>query len=212
MIPKIIHQMWVGPPLPETFKRWTEEWKALHPDWEFIMWGQERDLPPLRNQDIYDRAGELCRGYEGQLRADVARYELLYRFGGVWLDVDFEPLKPIDGLLEGVECFTAWEIQDTYANNAIFGCVPGHPFLKDLIDGLPASIAAHPNMGPWKISGPRYMTLVLERHPEVKVFDQKVFYPIGCREIAKLGSRKHYGDAWAVHFWNNTHRKKGKRL
>eukprot|EP00968_Pinguiococcus_pyrenoidosus_P005749 scaffold374_cov271-Pinguiococcus_pyrenoidosus.AAC.13 len=34
--------------------------------------------------------------------SDIVRYELLYRFGGVYVDVDFVPLQPLDGFLQRV--------------------------------------------------------------------------------------------------------------
>ena len=35
-------------------------------------------------------------------RADVLRYEILRRHGGVYVDVDVECLRPLDDLLTGV--------------------------------------------------------------------------------------------------------------
>jgi mannosyltransferase OCH1-like enzyme len=199
--------------MPERFREFGALWCELHPDWQMKLW-DETTIPALVNQDLYDRAEEVAPAYVGQLRSDIARYEILYREGGVYLDVDFECLRPIDELLVDVECFVAWEIQEQYLNNAIIGSIPGHPFLKALIDGLPASVAANPGMGPWKVSGPRYMTATHQAYdgPEVTVFPRKWFYPVGCREIKNLGRTYLYADAYALHWWNNTHRKKGKTL
>ncbi|NLE11965.1 MAG: hypothetical protein GX630_10710 [Actinobacteria bacterium] len=211
-IPHLFHFIWVdgSPPLPGIFKGFVKRWEELHPDWEIRWWSTPDG--PLQNQDLYDHASAICHPYEGQFRSDIWRYEILWKHGGVYVDVDFEPFKPLDSLLEDVECFTAWELQDQYANNAIFGCTPGHPFLRDLIDELPGSVASHPEFGPWMISGPRHMTRTLAKHPEVKVFPQAMFYPIGCKHIDRLGHPEHYGDAWAVHWWNNAHRRRGKSL
>ena len=32
-IPKIIHQIWLGSPLPERYKQWQRTWTDNHPDW-----------------------------------------------------------------------------------------------------------------------------------------------------------------------------------
>ena len=122
--------------MPEAFAEFADGWKRLHPDWDYRLWG-DGDLPPLRNQDLYDRAHEIAPGFEGQLCSDIVRYELLYQFGGVWIDTDFECLKPIDDLMRGVVCLAAWEIQDRVANNAIMGADHGHPLIGRLIRGLP---------------------------------------------------------------------------
>lgn len=213
MIPHVFHQIWVGPQMPSLFAQFSLGWQEFHPDWELVLW-DESTIPVLENQRIYDTAEQRCPSCMGQLRSDIARYEILFKHGGVYLDVDFECLKPIDPLLEGIDCFTAWEIQDQYANNAIFGAVPGHPFLRALIDGLEDSLAAHPDSGPWKVSGPRYMTSVLEQYdgPPVTIFPESWLYPIRCRDISKLGTRRLYKDAYAVHWWNHTHQKRGKVL
>ena len=36
IIPKIIHQIWLGSPVPEYLKTLMESWKALHPDWQYL--------------------------------------------------------------------------------------------------------------------------------------------------------------------------------
>lgn len=211
MIPRHLHAIWVGPPLPPTFQEFLEGWRQLHPAWGFTLWNEE-NMPPLENQNLYDHVSDFCPGFEGQLRSDIARYEILWRHGGVYLDVDFEPIKPIDALLEGAECFTAWEIQDQVANNAIFGCSPGHPFMRYLIDGLEESIRRNPGKRPSKVSGPHYMTAKLRQYgQDVTVYDRAMFYRIGCKDLHRL-SEPHHPEEWARHYWNNQHRIKGKTL
>jgi len=209
IIPKVLHQIWVGPPMPEQFALWAEAWQELHPGWQYRLWNEE-NMPALANADLYNRASDLCPGFEGQLRSDVARYEILLEHGGVYLDVDFEPQRPLDGLLEGVRCFAAWEIQNRVANNAIFGAEPGHPFLRDLVSGLSASVLGNPGKRPSKVSGPHYMTHQLVCHPEVVVFDRELFYPYACDELHRATER--FPKAYAIHHWNNQRRLRRKPL
>ena len=126
MIPKLIHRIWLGPPMPPEHEAFGRRWEELYPDWEMWLWG-EAALAGLgmQNQDLYDRAEELAPGFEGQLRSDVARYEILYRYGGLYVDTDFEPLRSFEDRLPGLSCFFAWEHQDEVANNAIMGADPG---------------------------------------------------------------------------------------
>jgi len=168
-------------------------------------------LPPLANQHLYDRASEYCPGFEGQLRSDIARLEILEQYGGVYIDVDFEPIRAIDPLLEGVECFMAWEIQGMVANNAIIGARPRHPFIGRLIDGLEDSITGNPGKRPSKISGPHYVTAQLRKDGDgVKIFDRDMFYRIGCKELSRL-SEPHHPSEWARHHWNNQQRLKSMK-
>ena len=214
MIPNHFHAVWVGPPLPDAFRKFMEGWRRLHPAWGFTLWAQECELPPMRNQDLYDRAEELCPGFEGQLRSDIARLEILHTHGGVYVDTDFEAIRPIDRLLEGLDCFAAWERQDTVANNAILGCSRGHAFIKHLIDALPASVLGNPGRRPSKVSGPHFLTAELRKWKgePVEVFPQKWFYPVRCDELAKLHDSECYPEAYALHWWGNQHRLKGRPL
>ncbi len=195
--------------MPEVFRDFAEGWRRLHPDWEFCMWGRD-GLPPLRNQDLFDRAAVLCPGLEGQLRADILRYELLYQYGGVWIDTDFECRKAIDPLLEGVECFASW-VTDDWLNNAIMGAVPGHPFIRRLIDGLPASLAAHPNAAPRVVSGPQYLTWIWRKDPAgVTLFPKESFHPYLWNELDRADEP--FPEAYAVHHWGNRRRERGRPL
>lgn len=195
--------------MPEQYRVFAEGWQRLHPDWKYDLW-DDATLPPLQNQDLYDRADELCPGLAGQLRSDVVRYELLHRFGGVWVDVDFECLKPIDELLAGVGCFVAW-VNDEYVNNALMGASRRHRFIKRLIDGLPASIAAHPGEAPRVVSGPQYLTKQWRADDGgLTVFPKEYFYPYLWNELSRSG--RSFSDAFAVHHWGNRRRERGRPL
>ena len=194
--------------MPEIFQEFSRGWQRLHPNWRLILWGQAKELPPLVNRDLYDRASEICPGYEGQLRSDIVRYELLYQYGGVWIDTDFECLKPIDGLLDGVECFLAWNNPGKWLNNAIMGAEARHPFMERLIEGLPESVAAHPGKMPRVITGPQYLTPMWREDPDgITIFDKPLFYPYLWNQL-KHGTSK-FPDAYGVHHWYNRRRERG---
>lgn len=178
------------------------------PGWTLRHWDGPDELYPLANQDVYDRAGEISAAHAGQLRADVLRYEILYRHGGVYVDADFECLRPIDPLLEGVRCFAAWEVPDTWINNAILGCEPGHPFLGRLIDGLAANVEAHLRFRPNRMTGPQYLTPVWREHgaaDQVTIFDKDLFYPYLWDELGRASES--FPGSWAVHHWLNARRR-----
>src|SRR5258706_7822303 len=93
MIPRKLHEVWLGPrEFPVT---WANAWRDLHPGWDYRVW-YERDIRalPLVNVTAFD--AYLARGqYAGA--ADVARVEILLRDGGVYTDVDSEPLRSLEG-------------------------------------------------------------------------------------------------------------------
>ena len=93
-IPKIIHQIWVGDaPIPEHCAKFVEDMKAIHPDWEHKLWGNEiftevyKDDPFLQN---YITNPDL---YKWAFISDRIRLLLLRDFGGVYCDVDAKPIR-----------------------------------------------------------------------------------------------------------------------
>ena len=94
-LPKIIHQLWVGPPLPLHIYQMMQTWKEHHPTWEVKLW---TEAPPLVNQDLWDNAEKISPKAPEQFRSDVARYEILYHDGGIWADADFVCQRPFDAL------------------------------------------------------------------------------------------------------------------
>lgn len=196
--------------MPDAHAEFALGWQRLHPDWEYRLW-TEADLPRLHNQDLYDRAEDLCPGFEGQLRSDVVRYELLLQYGGVWVDTDFECLKPLDGLLKDVSCFAAYERQGHIVNNAILGCEPGHTFMLRLVANLNASVTGRKGRRPSKVSGPHYLTDQYRRDPlNLTVFSEHLFYPYRCDQLDHAGAS--FPDAYAVHHWANQRRLRRKPL
>lgn len=198
VIPQVFHSIWVGPPMPAHLRDYLATWRRLHPGWHHRMWG-EADLDWLQNQPLFDAAAQLS-SRPGQFRSDVARYEILHRFGGVYVDCDFEARKPIDDLVAGAACFAAWETDDVWINNAILGAAPGHPLFAELIRRLPGSVARRPGKPPNLVTGPQFLTPIARRH-KITVFPAETFYPYLWNELER--GDEPFPDAYAVHHWEN---------
>lgn len=213
MIPKVFHVIWVGDPMPDHLAAYVQTWRDVHPDWSMILWDEERlDATLDRTLDLFRRAGELT-SHVGQFRADVARYELLWRFGGVYVDCDFEALRPIDSLvdnLDGAAMFAAWETDGVWVNNAIIGARPKAALLDAVIDGLADSVAEHPTARPNVQTGPQYLTPLVRRHAdEVCLFPSSWFYPYLWNELDRQGEE--FPDAYAIHHWDNARKRVAAR-
>jgi inositol phosphorylceramide mannosyltransferase catalytic subunit len=49
-------------------------------------------------------------------QSDIARYEILLQVGGVYIDTDFECLRNVEPLIDGIECFAAQERDAVFEN------------------------------------------------------------------------------------------------
>lgn len=134
-IPKIIHHIWLGSPLPDRCTWFMETWKKHNPDWLFILWDDAR-VAQLRlvNQKAYDIATNYGE------KSDIARYEILYRFGGLYIDTDFECLQSFDALHHCCDFYTGASVNSGGGSctcfNGLLASVPGHPILKRCIEGI----------------------------------------------------------------------------
>lgn len=93
-IPKIIHQIWIGPdPVPPHCLKFIEEMKKLHPDWDYKLWGNEvfEDLYP--DDPFFKNYLADTEVFKWAYIADRLRLLLLRDFGGVYCDVDAKPIR-----------------------------------------------------------------------------------------------------------------------
>ncbi len=194
-IPRIFHQIWINerqPELPDVFRRYRDRWLELHPGWEYRLWNRENlDFTPRRPELIAQ-----CRHYAQM--ADVLRLEVLYQHGGVYLDTDFEPLRPIDSLLQGAGHFFCSE-DGAHVSNAIIGARPASPLISRLLDALPERLGVLPiNLE----TGPLFVTRQLLGEGfdgDVRFVPGRLFYPYGWDEPHRAGES--FPHALAVHRW-----------
>jgi len=133
LIPKVMHHIWDGD-IPPLYQHFFDECKNLHPDWEFKIWSA-KDIAALdlRYQNLYDN----MRNYPGQ--SDIARYEILYRFGGVYKDLDVKCYRPIDELNYKYTFYAPLEYPmknwgRVVVNNGIIAASPNHEILKRTLE------------------------------------------------------------------------------
>ena len=100
-IPKIIHQTYRTKHLPVELSDNIKRLKALNPDWEYRLY-DDADI----DEFIVKEYGEEVFGYYkkitpryGAAKADLFRYLLIYRIGGVYLDIKSSITKPLDNTL-----------------------------------------------------------------------------------------------------------------
>ncbi len=127
-IPKTIHYIWFGKKeLPESFLSNIETWKKYNPDYEIVRWDED-------NYDV-NKTEFIKEAYEAQKWSKVAnfvRLDVLYEYGGIYLDTDVEVIKNFDCLLND-ECFFCLGNQDSVNNGCGLGAVPGNEMIKGML-------------------------------------------------------------------------------
>jgi hypothetical protein len=187
-IPRVFHQIWIGPdPLPEDLARYHSTWLEHHPGWESRFWNDDNIPAGLRRPEVYDRLRSPVE------RGDILRYELLWRFGGVYVDADLECLRSIEPLIEDVDFFVA-DTEPGRVNIAIMGSVPGHPILGQALDELqPREWYGYDKAA----TGPLFFDRLQKRdYPNVTIFEKRHFYSkeANAREFAY--AIHHEANAW----------------
>lgn len=206
-IPKKIHQIWIGSQMPARERELSETWKLHNPDWEYKLWTEkEIDEFGLTNRAAYDTS----RNY-GE-KSDIARCEILYREGGLYVDTDFECFKPFDVLhhccdfFVGINCLTNFEVI-----NAIIASAPGHPILKCYIDNLSKNIVKYRNNSTLHRTGPYYFSDCIRRmlpysSPYTIIFPTTYFYPWPFTERTQKSihqiKRWIKSESFGMHHWH----------
>lgn len=124
---------------------------VMAPDWEVRLW-RDGDLDWLANRRWFDESPT----YAGQV--NIARYEILERHGGLYVDADFDFVRSPGMLDLGEHGLALAPERKGFFNNAFMACSPGHPFLRRLVERVGASIDLHPGQPTWIASGPEFLS------------------------------------------------------
>jgi len=206
VIPRVLHRIWRGGPMPAEFVVYGNCWRKLHPKWECIDWLDDAQIPDAPAAAVFARARELAPRDHLRFEADIMRLQLLWLLGGVYVDCDVQPLRPLDELLAGVECFASWSPHrggggKRLLTNAVMGAVPGHPFIGACLAGLPAAVERYRGRSLAQMVGPWHISRVYERQAQgVTVFPERIFSPQANRDRDR-GCIPDLSKSYAWHKW-----------
>lgn len=197
LIPKVFHTVWVQGELPDEYQAWHKSWLEHHPDWEHRLWAEPDYLPFISdfNRAIYDTAVNHAQ------RAEIAQKELLWRFGGVWIDADFECFRNIEELIDDCDVFIGEEERGGLSAG-IIGIVPGHPAMRIVVEDITRSIEVQRATGQpqTKGTGPWIFRRLWNDRKDIRRFPPEYFYPYTWKQSPPAD----YGDAYAAHHWKAT--------
>jgi inositol phosphorylceramide mannosyltransferase catalytic subunit len=167
MIPKIVMQTWKTHDIPNKWKISPESIKKHMPKWKYVLQTDEDNRNLIK--DCYPQYIARYDSYPNNIqRVDFSRYAWLHKYGGLYLDLDFEMTRSLEPLLQRGDLFFLPSENGRWRyNNSVMASAPGHPFWVDLMD----YIVNQPKRFYWNTvnqvmmeAGPGAVQHVLERH------------------------------------------------
>ncbi len=156
MIPKILHRMWLDKTItnnehvPQKYDRFIKSFSDHNPELTVMFWNMDKV------KKLFDYNPEIAKYKETWInlphhiqKCDMARFIIMYLYGGIYVDLDFMCYKNLSPLLnrdlllvfEPVEHSEIWHDPiEARLYNGFIGSVPKHQFWLDWLDFIVASL------------------------------------------------------------------------
>lgn len=224
----IIHRMWLGPyRMPEEYVTYGQMWAELNPGWEVREWSLDELMESVINRDVVEDLFSRDGGRDGvelwvQL-ADVFGYQVIYQHGGVYVNVDIEPVRSMEYLFQryspGHRAYAPYEDEGELVVNAVLGGPAEHPFWERINEVLPVRYAEMPGQEMNQVTGPHLLTSLARAWNRNRVGEdafvalpQASFNLVHWKQIAPGGDAtglwKDSMDVIGIHHWG--HKKVGR--
>jgi len=201
-IPKIIHQIWIGPNrIPINM---IKTWKDKHPEFEHILWNEEEIKKRNMEFKCQKRINEI---EEWCGKADIMRLEILYKYGGIYIDADSICIESIHELLDKYKAFATYENEQTRAGlvaNGNMGFPKEHQLCRDMITHIYNNKVSYKdtNNRAWKNTGPLLLTKFLNKnkYDNFSILPSYYFLPVHPSGSNYFG----HGKVYAYQEWGST--------
>lgn len=192
-IPPVIHRIAIGTP-PADARRFWAQFEALHPDWTLIS--HDSPFDP-KDWPLTSWTWPFIE-YPAQ-QADYMRLEVLWREGGIYVDWDMEPYRPLDPFLP-LKGFAAYDspsakTRPEWIGTGVLGFRPHHPAVKEMLDIALERFVEKPDDIMW--AGPLAATAALEGRNDVLLLPFGSFYSGEWSERQSMDDLQYFGDGWA---------------
>jgi mannosyltransferase OCH1-like enzyme len=128
MIPKVIHYCWFGNTKKNNqVLECIETWKSVLNDYQIIEWNETN-----YNVDKNSYTKDCFSKKKWAHLSDFARADVLYNYGGIYMDVDVVVNNRLDKFLN-VRAFSGFELPGT-PFTAVWGSEKGHSWPKMVLD------------------------------------------------------------------------------
>jgi hypothetical protein len=144
MIPKIIWQTYKDPidTLPDYATKALNSWKDFNPDYEHRYMDDIEAGEFVLNEYGQEWYDIFINCPIGVMRGDLWRYLIVYKYGGVYTDLDTICKKPIESWLkDGYDMIVCPE-NNIHFCQWTFAATPGHPIIKSVLDCIREAFVA----------------------------------------------------------------------
>jgi mannosyltransferase OCH1-like enzyme len=202
MIPKIIHYCWLSTnPIPKKFQKYMWSWKKHLSKYEFILWDFNRfeKKSSIWVSQAFDQG-------KYSFASDYVRLYAIYNYGGIYLDMDVEVLRPFDELLE-TDIMIAYEDDNSKAIEVgCFGAVKGNHFIKKCLNYYADKEFSDPKNLPivmGDILQKSFKDNTINIYPP-EYFTAKSFYTGRIFTTPNTFTIHHFAGTWLAHDEKNT--------
>lgn len=221
----VINRIWLGGDMPEKFQQFGREWLDLNPGYTLHDWTEEEifscedwvNLDVLK--DMYTKSkkpgADMIAFYTHV--ADVVCYEIIYKYGGWYVNTDLKPIRPLASLkYYDWASALAMEDDENAVNMAMY-CPANDPLFETIIRLLPHRYFSMPNMGMHITTGCGLISEALSQYTgQVTRFHRDVFNPIHWSTIPvgtepDVDGREFKSETVAVHLWNHKFSGRGEK-
>ena len=186
-----LHQIWIGPrPAPTA---WLRTWREKHPDWEYRLWGNA-DL----DSGLWRCRKQIDAMPEWNGKADIIRWEILQRFGGIVVDADSVCVAPFDDSFLVHRAFASYEHEVLRPGLVAAGTVGAEaeaPFLEEILKAIDTRELKG---RAWESVGPKLLT---EFARNLHIYPARTFLPTHYSGAKAPGN----APVHAIQFWGSTH-------
>lgn len=138
-IPKIIHQLAPADKAKwhPTWKKCQDSWKRMFPDYKYMLWTDEKMDEFMKTE--FPAYYEMYQNYRMHInRVDAVRYFILYKYGGIYADMDMQVFKDFTKILPNhtVSVVESPYKQNEQCQNALMISPKSHPFWLTMFEEL----------------------------------------------------------------------------
>lgn len=173
-IPFIVHQTFYTSNLPLEIVEIVQHNKRLCPRYKFVFYDDEQCETFIKThfeERIYNAYLALNKKF-GAMKADFFRYCVLYKMGGVYLDIKSKILKPLGEIIKPNDVclldvprtnLEPWRTNMPTYEQWVLMFAPNHPYLKEMIDQMVDNIEKRyePKILGYNILTPKQKVLML---------------------------------------------------